>query len=39
MHICVQMIDFVLVFESARINKSNFQLLGVAALFIASKYN
>lgn len=39
MHICVQMIDFVLVFEPYRIDKSNFQLLGVAALFVASKYN
>lgn len=39
LHICVQMIDFVLVFESHRINKANFQLLGVASLFVASKYN
>jgi cyclin B len=39
MHICVQMIDFVLVFESHRINKANFQLLGVTSLFVASKYN
>ena len=39
MQLCVQLIDFVLVFEAARINKGNFQLLGVSALFIASKYN
>lgn len=39
LHICVQMIDYVLIFESHRINKANFQLLGVASLFVASKYN
>jgi hypothetical protein len=39
LHICAQIIDFVLVCEPARISKANFQLLGIAALFVASKYN
>lgn len=39
MQICVQIIDFVLVCEPARINKTNFQLLGIASLFVASKYH
>jgi hypothetical protein len=39
MQICVQLIDLMLVLETARISKINFQLLGVAALFVASKYN
>lgn len=39
MHICAQIVDFVLVCEPARISKANFQLLGIAALFVASKYN
>jgi cyclin B len=37
--ICVQLVDLVLLFETNRISKHNFQLLGVAALFVASKYN
>lgn len=39
MHICAQIVDFVLVCEPARITKANFQLLGIAALFVASKYH
>jgi hypothetical protein len=39
MHICAQIVDFVLVCEPSRISKANFQLLGIAALFVASKYN
>jgi hypothetical protein len=39
LQICVQLIDLMLVLETARINKQNFQLLGVSALFVASKYN
>ena len=39
MHICAQLIDYLLLFQSAQISKTNFQLLGVAALFVASKYN
>lgn len=39
LHICVQLVDYVLVFDSARIHRGNFQLLGIAALFVASKYN
>ena len=39
MHVCAQIVDFVLVCEPARISKANFQLLGIAALFVASKYN
>ena len=38
-HICVQLIDYVLLAESNRIDRHNFQLLGVAAMFVASKYN
>ena len=38
-HLCVQLVDFMLLFETKLIDKTNFQLLGVAALFIASKYN
>lgn len=29
----------MLLFQSELISKNNFQLLGVAALFVASKYN
>ena len=39
MQICVQIIDYLLLFQSSTISKLNFQLLGVAALFVASKYN
>lgn len=39
MHICVQLIDLILLHETERISKHNFQLLGVTALFVASKYN
>ena len=39
LHICVQIIDYTLVFSQKKINKSNFQLLGISALFVASKYN
>lgn len=39
LHICAQIVDFVLVCEPSRISKANFQLLGIAALFVASKYN
>lgn len=38
-HICVQIIDYILVFSHKKIDKKNFQLLGIAALFVASKYN
>ena len=38
-HICVQIIDYMLLFQTEGISKNNFQLLGVAALFVASKYN
>ncbi len=38
-HICIQLVDFMLVFEAAMVNKANFQLLGISALFVASKYN
>jgi hypothetical protein len=38
-HICVQIVDYSLVFSEKFITKSNFQLLGIAALFVASKYN
>lgn len=39
LHICVQLVDYTLIFETQRINRRNFQLLGITALFIASKYN
>ena len=39
MQICVQIIDYLLLFQSTLIAKHNFQLLGVSALFVASKYN
>ena len=39
MQICVQIIDYLLLFQSTLIAKNNFQLLGVSALFVASKYN
>lgn len=38
-HICVQLIDFVLIVKGSTINKSNYQLLGVSCLFVASKFN
>jgi hypothetical protein len=37
--LCVQIIDYLLIFQSTLISKQNFQLLGVAALFVASKFN
>lgn len=39
LQICVQIIDYLLLFQANLISKSNFQLLGVTALFVASKYN
>jgi hypothetical protein len=38
-HISVQIIDYILVYSHKKITKSNFQLLGISALFVASKYN
>lgn len=38
-HITVQIIDYILVFSHKKITKTNFQLLGISALFVASKYN
>lgn len=38
-HISVQIIDYILVFSNKKITKVNFQLLGISALFVASKYN
>lgn len=37
LHICVQLIDSILINESNKITKINFQLLGVTCLFMASK--
>lgn len=39
MQICIQIIDYLLILESSKISKHNFQLLGVTALYVASKYN
>ena len=39
MHMCVQIIDYLLLMKGNFFSKDNFQLLGVAALFVASKYN
>ncbi len=38
-HISIQIIDYILVFSHRKITKTNFQLLGISALFVASKYN
>ena len=38
-HICVQLIDYMLINRGSMFNKGNFQLLGVACLFISCKYN
>lgn len=38
-HISIQIIDYILVFSYKKITKRNFQLLGIASLFVASKYN
>ena len=39
MHICVQLVDLIVLHQTELISKNNFQLLGVTALFVASKYN
>lgn len=39
LHLCVQVIDFILIFETRRIDRHNFQLLGITSLFVACKYN
>lgn len=39
LHMCVQIIDLMLLGEGDKFSKSNFQLLGVASLFISCKYN
>lgn len=39
MHICTQLVDYILVFETSKISKQNVQLLGIASLFVACKYN
>jgi hypothetical protein len=38
-HICAQLIDYVLVFQTVAVTRQNFQLLGITSLFVASKYN
>ena len=38
-HISIQIIDYILVFSHKKITKTNFQLLGISSLFVASKYN
>lgn len=38
-HICIQLIDYVVVIKGSEISKANYQLLGIAAFFVASKYN
>ena len=39
LHMCVQLIDLMLLDHGATFNKKNFQLLGVSCLFISCKYN
>ena len=39
LHMCVQLIDYMLIFKGDIFHKKNFQLLGVASLFTACKYN
>ena len=36
---CVQLIDYMLIFKGEIIQRKKFQLLGVACLFISCKYN
>lgn len=38
-HMSVQIIDLMLIHQSSFFNKANFQLLGVAALFVSCKYH
>ena len=37
LHICIQLIDCVLIHNPSKISKGNFQLLGVTSLFMACK--
>lgn len=39
LHLCVQLIDLMLIQQGPKFDKTNFQLLGVTCLLIASKYN
>lgn len=39
LHTCIQLIDYMLIHHGELLNKSNFQLLGIASLFISCKYN
>lgn len=39
LHICVQIIDYMLIHKGEIFNKTNFQLLGITSLFISCKYN
>jgi len=39
MHMCVQLIDIMMIKRGELLNKSNFQLLGVTCLFMSCKYS
>lgn len=39
MHMCVQLIDYMLIKREEIYNKTNFQLLGITCLFMSCKYN
>ena len=39
LHMCVQIIDLMLIYQGRIFNRSNFQLLGVASLFVSCKYH
>lgn len=39
LHMCIQIIDLMLIHQTHFFNKTNFQLLGVTALFVSCKYH
>lgn len=39
LHMCIQMIDLMMMYQGTFFNRANFQLLGVTALFISCKYH
>ena len=39
LHMCVQIIDMMLIRQGNFFNRSNFQLLGVTSMFLSCKYH
>lgn len=39
LHMCIQLIDLMLTYQGSFFNRANFQLLGVASLFVSCKYH